>query len=76
MADDADLAAEYQDRHNAQALVKVQQAQPAAQRAAVAGKTRCAECNDKIPRPRVAALPFCTRCTECQEVFERRLKAQ
>jgi len=76
MADDADLAAEYQDRHNAQALAKLQQSQPAAQRVAVAGKTRCVDCNDKIARQRVAALPFSSRCTECQEVFERRLKAK
>lgn len=75
MADDADLAAEYQARHNAQALAQLRQAQPVLQRAAVAGKTRCVDCNDKIPGRRVAALPYTTRCMECQEGFERRKKA-
>lgn len=75
MADDADLAAEYQARYNAQALALAQQAQPAAQRVAVAGKTRCAECNDLIQSKRVRALPHATRCTECQAGFEHRQRA-
>lgn len=34
----------------------------------------CAECDEKIPEPRRAAVPGCKTCSSCQEEIELRNK--
>jgi len=67
MSDEADIAAENQQRLNDAALALRQEA--AAERDSA---EYCAECDDPIPERRRQAIPGVTRCVECQADEERR----
>jgi len=64
--DEADLAAEAEDRFRALALAAVARHAPRGVSA-----RHCAECGDEIPEARRVAVPGCSRCTDCQDLRER-----
>jgi len=66
MADEADHAAAYADRLNAEALEnRPKQEGPSA--------VECIDCGDPIPAERRRAIRGCQTCFPCAEARERRL---
>lgn len=70
MADIADRASEYEERHRAAALAA--QLARAAPARLVAGPLRadCADCGDPIHPLRLVAVPQARRCAGCQALTE------
>lgn len=67
-ADPIDAAADYADRHNADALARHRAPQPAAvQSIDPEGHIVCRDCDEPIPPARLAAHPHALRCIDCQE---------
>lgn len=64
MADDADIAADYQERLNQQAV----EARKVYKGASAAW---CVECDEVIPQLRRQALPGVKLCIECAEYAEK-----
>lgn len=71
MADDGDLAKEWQDRHNAESLAL---ALVIAQNVKRIGTTHCVDCEQRIAKARREAVPHAIRCAECQEDSDKRKK--
>jgi phage/conjugal plasmid C-4 type zinc finger TraR family protein len=65
--DDADRAAEYQERLNAEA-VKAHRLSQSSDR----HPTHCVDCGREIQPVRRLAVPGCTRCVMCQMDADRR----
>jgi phage/conjugal plasmid C-4 type zinc finger TraR family protein len=68
MADDADLAADYQARMNEQALFAMR----APRAPAAPSPGYCADCGGAIPLARLLVLPTARRCVICQKDQDRR----
>ncbi|WP_348826808.1 TraR/DksA family transcriptional regulator [Halomonas sp. RT37] len=68
MADNADIAAEIQERHLEGALTN----RPRWIGIDWAGSAECEECGDEIPAARRQAAPWATTCIECQQIYERK----
>jgi len=72
--DEGDIAADYQARHNQDAIARVVGVRHVGARHAVplqAPATHCEWCEVEIPAGRRAAAPGCTLCLDCQAVKER-----
>jgi phage/conjugal plasmid C-4 type zinc finger TraR family protein len=65
--DDADRAADYQERLNAQALDAHR-----SHRNRAGHPTHCVDCGREIQPVRRSAVPGCTRCVMCQMDADRR----
>lgn len=67
--DEGDMAQEYQDRHNRDAVetvlaaARLQQSGP--------GSEICEDCGEEIPSKRREAQPGCVLCVECMRLHER-----
>lgn len=66
MADEADIAQEYEERHRQDAFARWMQP--------FVGESleQCEDCNGEIPEARRQAIPGVTRCVECQTISEGR----
>lgn len=64
MADDADLAADFQERLNAEALAKRENPSD------LPSAFYCAECDEVIPHARRAAIAGVQLCVDCQGIKE------
>ena len=72
MADDADIAEEFEARHRAAALKAHRARMKKNAPIEVDGKRLCVDCGDEIPPGRVEANPDVIRCIECQTDIEKR----
>jgi phage/conjugal plasmid C-4 type zinc finger TraR family protein len=73
MADIADLASDYQQRLNDEALARLPRAPlDHIVDAAELVERDCAGCGDPIPAARLAIVPHARHCVECQERNEAR----
>jgi len=64
MTDEADIAAEQQQRLNEAALAS-------RQRSTAGGRTTCRDCGETISGRRRDRLPGVERCVDCQNDYER-----
>lgn len=71
MADEADLAMEYQTRHNAAALAAALGRRRELPRE-IGGVRVCVDCGDPIVAARLRAAPHAVRCVACEADRERR----
>jgi phage/conjugal plasmid C-4 type zinc finger TraR family protein len=69
--DEGDLAADYQARHNQDAIARTRRDVAGTARSYGAGAENCEWCGAEIPAARRAACPGCTLCVECQTIKER-----
>lgn len=65
--DEGDIAADYQARHNQDAIAKV----AGMARSYRSGAETCEWCGVEIPAARRAAVPGCGLCVDCQAIKER-----
>ncbi len=70
MMDEGDYGADYQARHNAEAVSRHRSRMELA--AGAAGSEVCEECGDEIPAARRAAMPGCSLCVACMTDIEKR----
>lgn len=67
MADEADVAAETEERNRGLALAAIARRRPTGVSA-----YHCTDCGEEIPEARRVAVPGCDRCAECAGLAERR----
>lgn len=73
MSDQIDEAQEIEQRDNASALVRQQEAAASTEQPfEIQGRRVCLDCFEPIPKKRLKANPNAVRCTECQTDHERR----
>lgn len=71
MADEANIANEYAERH-LEAAIAAARGIPSPERASLESANECAECGELIPSERQIAVPGCQLCVECAAVMEMR----
>jgi phage/conjugal plasmid C-4 type zinc finger TraR family protein len=72
MADEADRAGEYEERHRA-AAIKAARGYAAVPTPITDEHRYCDDCGIMIPEARVRLVPWATRCVDCQELAEERI---
>lgn len=70
MADEADIANDYADRHNKDAIERARLSM-AGQQSGCPATESCEWCGAEIPAARRQAVPGCVLCVDCQGVKER-----
>lgn len=70
MADIADIANDYAERH-LEAAIAAARGIPSPERGAMESANECIECGELIPSERQIAVPGCQLCVECAAVMER-----
>lgn len=68
--DEGDIAADYQARHNKDAIAKARSRMAGPQSGGPAAEN-CEWCGAEIPAARRQAVPGCAMCIECQTIKER-----